>query len=124
MSGGPEVDIIRRATDLALFRNVLLSNAAQAQFSVIADALSRMDQSINIPSGTASDVSSGRSLAALLSAFSNSLQDYSASPSNATAAQEALSAAQALVASLNDATAVTQGVREQATLKLRHPSPI
>ncbi len=114
MDGGPEVDGIRRATDLALFRNVLLSNAAQAQHSVIADGLSRIDQSMNISSGTASDVSSGRSPAALLSAFSNSLQDYSASPSNATAAQDALSAAQALVASLNDATAGTQGVREQA----------
>ena len=78
MDGGPEVDGIRRATDLALFRNALLSNAAQAQHSVIADGLSRIDQSMNISSGTASDVSSGRSPAALLSAFSNSLQDYSA----------------------------------------------
>ena len=48
MDGGPEVDGVRRATDLALFRNVLLSNAAQAQFSVLADGLSRIDQSMNI----------------------------------------------------------------------------
>jgi flagellar hook-associated protein 1 FlgK len=112
--GSPEIDGIRRATNLALFQNLIRSNGAQAQFSVIADGLARIDQFMNISSGTATDLSDNRSPAALISALSGALQKYSASPSNIIAAQEALSSAQLLASSLNDATALTQQIREQA----------
>lgn len=112
--GSPEIEGIRRAANLALLQNLLRSNAAQAQSSVISDGLTRIDQSMNISAATATDLSNSRSPAALLSALSDALQKFSASPSNIVAAQEALSDAQSLAASLNEATATTQQVRARA----------
>jgi flagellar hook-associated protein 1 len=112
--GAPELEGIARAANLALFQNVLRSNAAQAQSSVLSDALSQIGRFLNLSDGVASNSPAGHSPAVLISSLSNALQAYGAAPSNVAAAQESLSRAKLLASGLNEASAQTQGIRLQA----------
>lgn len=112
--GAAQIDGVTRATSVALFRNSLQATSAQAAFLALSAGLDQIDQSMNISAGSASDAAASQSPAALISALSNALQQYSASPSSTTSAQAALASAKALVQSLNDATTAVQQVRQQA----------
>jgi flagellar hook-associated protein 1 len=114
IDGAPELEGIERAANLALFQNVLRSNAAQAQSSVLSDALSQLGRFFNLSDGVGSGSQSGRSPAVLISSLSNSLQAYGAAPFNLAAAQETLSRAKLLASGLNEASAQTQAIRLQS----------
>lgn len=112
--GVVQIDGIARATNSALFQNSLQATAAQASSAALAAGLDQIDQALGLSSSTATDTTTSRSPAALISALSSALQSYSASPSDTAAAQSVLTSAEALVQSLNDATTAVQQVREQA----------
>lgn len=107
--GGVTILSVERATDVALFRNLLSANANQAASTFVSDALTRIDNALNI-----SDSANSRSPASLISKLKSALQAYSATPQNQTAGQLAISAARDVVVSLNDATAATQNERRTA----------
>lgn len=110
-SGDTGVDFIGvgRATDIALFRNLLSATAHHEAATTVADALSRIDQALNL-----SDSSDSRSAASLVSKLKGALQAYSAAPQNQTAAQLAISAARDVVDALHDATTAVQNERRAA----------
>jgi flagellar hook-associated protein 1 FlgK len=112
--GSPELDGIRRAANVALFQNMLQSNAAQAQANVLSNAIARIDQFMNLTDGATASGPNGRSPAVLISALSSALQAYSAAPFNLATAQEALSRAKSLAVGLSDVTAETQAIRLQS----------
>lgn len=113
-TGGVQIDGIARATNSALFQNSLQAISDHASSSALASGLDQIDQALGLSSSTATDTTTSRSPAALISALSAALQSYSASPSDATAAQAVLTSAKALTQALNDATTAVQQVREQA----------
>lgn len=113
-NGGVLIDGVARATNSALFQNSLQAASAEAASSALSAGLDQIDRSLSLSSGTATDTSTTRSPAALISDLSSALQSYSASPSDRTAAQAVLASADALVQSLNDATTAVQEVRRQA----------
>jgi flagellar hook-associated protein 1 FlgK len=110
---GVELDGVRRATNAALQRNALRATSQLATSTALSNALDQIDQSLNISSGSVASTGN-MSPAALISQMASALQAYSATPSNAAAAQTALSSAQALAQSLNAATTTTQQIRQQA----------
>ncbi|WP_363346653.1 flagellar hook-associated protein FlgK [Methylocystis echinoides] len=97
---------VGRATNVALFRNLLSASAHEEAATAVSDALSRIDQALNL-----SDSSNSRSASTVISKLKSALQAYSATPQNETAAELAISAARNVVAALNDATAATQKER-------------
>jgi flagellar hook-associated protein 1 FlgK len=114
LNGAAQIDGVSRATNAALFQSSLQATSLQAAASALSAGLTQIDQSMNISAGTATNTTTNTTPASLLSALSNSLQQYSASPSSITLAQSVLSSAQTLAQSLNDATNTVQHVREQA----------
>lgn len=109
--GDPGVALlgVERATDVALFRNLLSANAHQETSSIVADALTRIDRALNL-----SDSENSRSPSTLISKLKSALQAFSATPQNETGAQLAIAAAQDIVASLHDATLAVQKERRTA----------
>jgi flagellar hook-associated protein 1 len=106
--GGVSFLGVDRATDAALFRNLLSANAHQESSTTIADALTRIDKALNL-----SDPENSRSPSSLISKLKGALQAFSATPQNPTSAQLAVGAARDIVASLHDATLAVQ--KERAT---------
>jgi flagellar hook-associated protein 1 len=106
---GVEFTGVERATNAALFRNLLSANAQQASAGAISDALSRLDLAMGL-----SDSADSRSPAAQISKLEDALQAYSATPQDQAAAQIALTAAQDVVGSLHDASTATQEERQLA----------
>lgn len=102
--GSSAVASISRATDKALFANLLRANSAAASQQALADGLNQLDTT------TTGD----QSPSTLLGTFTASLQQSAASPSDASLAQAAVSNAKALATSLNQASASVQNVRTQA----------
>ncbi len=100
---------VARATDMALFRNLLSASAQNEAATTVSGALSRIDQALNL-----SDSSNSRSAASLISKLKGALQAYSATPQNQPAGQLAISAAQDVVDGLHDATALVQKERRVA----------
>ncbi len=100
---------VGRAANPALFRSLLSATASQASANATADALDRIDQSVGL-----SDTTDSRSPSAVIAQLTAALQTYSASPNDETTGQLALSAASDVVSSLHDATAATQGERQNA----------
>lgn len=100
---------VGRATDTALFRNLLSASAYNEAAGAVSDTLSRIDKALNL-----SDSSNSRSAASLISKLKGALQTYSATPQNQTAAQLAISAAQDVAGALRDATAAAQQERRAA----------
>ena len=100
---------VGRLADTALFRNLLSASAGQGSAAALSDALDQIDRALNL-----SDPVRSRSPASSISRLTSALQTLSASPDNETAAQLALASAQEVVASLHDATTVTQTLRREA----------
>lgn len=117
-NGAAEVAGVGRAANSALFRSLLVANAAQGAAATLSNGLDQIDRFLNISTSSAIDVSNNRSPAAFITQLTGALQAYSASPTNETSAQLALSAAQEVVASLNDATIATQQLRQQADAQI------
>jgi flagellar hook-associated protein 1 FlgK len=113
--GGSQVASITRATNLAVFGNMLSATAANATQQALSSGLDTLNQTIgNVSSSSSSSASNSNSPAALLSNFTNALQSYQASPGNLTLASAAVSAAATLTQGLNSAAATVNQVREQA----------
>ena len=98
---------ITRATDSALFERMLSATSSSAKLSAINDGLTVLQQTIG-------DTESETSPAALLGAFSDALSTAANTPDSSTLAQAAVTAAQDLAQSLNDATTAVQQVRTDA----------
>jgi len=113
-SGAARVVEIRRATDARLLKNLLHATAGSAESDALSDGLSQIERLMNISSGSAADLSTGSSPAAAIAGFKAAMQQLGASPSNAAAADAAISAARGVTQSLKDATAATQDVRRLA----------
>lgn len=114
IDGGSEIEGIRRSTNAALLRNSFQAIAAQSGSMAISDGLNLIDEFLTLSSGSASELSNSRSPAAAISGLASALQQYSAAPTNATAAQTALARAKDLASSLRDATDVTRQVRRNS----------
>ena len=108
-NGGAEFTGIKRATNEALFRKLLTANAANGAGERISNALDQMDLELNL-----SDTTQNRSLATLISKFSNELQNYSVNPDNQTTADQAILAAKDIVSGLRSSTIFIQEKRQQA----------
>ncbi len=108
--GGAQVASVSRVQNQTLFENVLNATSSSAAQTAISDGLTQLEATV----GAASDGSAGQSPSTLLSNFTNALQSYESSPSDAALADSAVSSAQTLAQSLNSATSTVQNVREQA----------
>ncbi len=113
-SDGVQVVSVTRASNQAVFENVLSSTAAAATQNAISSGLDTLNQTIGDVSSNSAGTSSATSPAALLSNFTDALQTYEASPSDSSLAASAVSAAAALASGLNSASATVQQVRDQA----------
>lgn len=111
MDGGVEVASVTSAQNQAVFGNVLSATAASAKQSAISGGLATLLTTVGEPG-------SDTSPAEKLSDLTNALQQYEASPSNASLADAAVTAAQNLAGTLNNATSTVQQVREQADTQM------
>lgn len=116
--GGAEVTSVTRAANAALLEQMLAANAKSAQQSAVANGLAQLSATVSDSASTSSSSStttaSGQSPSAMLASLQTALQNYEASPSDATVAQSVVTAATQLTSSLNNATATVQQVRSQA----------
>lgn len=104
---GPQSVTVARAADAALFEKMTATTSRAAGQQALADGLEAL-------AATIGDPELDRSPAALIGALADSLQLYAVSPGNLNLAQDALTGARDLVAALNGATDIVQGVRAQA----------
>ena len=112
---GSRVAYVTRASNLAVFGNLLLATSASARQDALSAGLDTLNQTVGDVASSSSGTASGaNSPAALLSNFTNALQSYEASPSSSTQAAAAVTAAATLARGLNSATATVNQVREQA----------
>jgi flagellar hook-associated protein 1 FlgK len=98
---------ITRASDDALFQNMVAANSAAGQYQAIVDSLDQLNHTIG-------DVEDDSSPAAGVTALADALQQYSAAPHEPGLGQNAISKAKDLAATLNEATATVQQVRSRA----------
>lgn len=107
---------VSRATDAALFRNLLSSTADAASSTAQANGLDQLEQTVRVGSisQSSSTTTTGNSPATLLGTLSDALQTAASSPSDASAGQAVLIAAKALAGALNAASTTVQSVRAQA----------
>jgi flagellar hook-associated protein FlgK len=113
--GGSQVASITRASNQAVFDNLLSATSANATQQALSSGLDQLNQTIgSLSSSSSSTDSTATPPEALLSNFTNALQTYEASPSDSTLASAAVNAAAALAQGLNSATATVNQVREQA----------
>ena len=105
--GGSEVVSVTNAQNQALFGNVLGATSASATQAAISNGLISL---LNIVGQPGSDTSPAEKLSDL----TNAIQQYQASPSSSSLAEAAVTAAQNLASTLNNATNTVQQVREQA----------
>ncbi|MEJ2123981.1 MAG: flagellar hook-associated protein FlgK [Alphaproteobacteria bacterium] len=108
---GVHITSITRASDEALFHNVLSANSDASYQKALVDAMDQLNATIN-------DTEQDASPAALIGKLKDALQEYSASPSELVRAQSAISAADDVATSLNSATELVQNVRSQADLEI------
>lgn len=111
---GGQVVSVTRASNQAVFENLLTTTAAAATQDAISSGLDALNQTIGDVSSSASGTASASSPAALLSDFTNTLETYQGSPSDSSVAANAVSAAKTLASGLNSASDVVQQAREQA----------
>ncbi len=105
---GSKLGTVSRASNLAVFANVLTSTANASAKKILAVGLDRL-------ATTLGDIGAGSgSPAGVLSEFSNALRAYASSPSDPTAASTVVSAAKSMVGVLNSASSVVREVRAQA----------
>jgi flagellar hook-associated protein 1 FlgK len=106
-SGGVRLASITRASNEALFENMLAATSVFGAQQAIVAALDRLEQTVNDPELDASP-------AALVGKLADALQQYSAGPQDAIRGRAAVAAASRLAAALNGATQTVQQVRAQA----------
>lgn len=104
---GVRISSIVRASDAALFRNVLGANSDASRQAAVVDALDQLD-------ATVSDPEQDSSPAALVGKLMDSLQEYMAGPGDVIRGQAVIAAAGDVVASLNTSSQAVQGVRLDA----------
>lgn len=110
-----QVASVTRASNLAVFGNLLGATSANASQDALSSGLDTLNQTIGDISSSSSGTAAGaNSPAALLSNFTDALQSYEASPGNSTLATAAVSAASAVARGLNSAAATVNQIREQA----------
>jgi len=107
LAPGARVVVIQRATSEQLFRQNLAATSSWSAQSTISGGLDRLDLSVNGVDGALNPAS-------MITELQKALQIYSASPSNRTLADNAVSAAQQVVRSLNDGAAAIQTFRAEA----------
>ena len=113
--GGVRLAGVRSATDDALFANLLSAKSGAASASALSDGLDQLEQTLGLSTTTsASGATSDTSPATLLGNLTDALQQYAASPSDATLGTAAVTAAKSLASNLNTAAATVQSVREGA----------
>ena len=112
---GSQIASITRASNQAVFDNLLSATSANALQQALSSGLDQLNQTVgNLSSSSSSTNSTQTSPEALLSNFTGALQTYEASPSDSTLASAAVNAADTLAQGLNSATATVNQVREQA----------
>lgn len=118
-ANGAQLVSVTRAASQAVFENLLSSTAASAKQDSITAGLDALNQTIgNLASDSGATASSASSPSALLSSFTNALQSFEASPSGASFAANAVTAANNLAAGLNRAATTVQQARSQADSKM------
>jgi flagellar hook-associated protein 1 len=110
---GSQVASVTRASNRAVFDNLLNATSANAMQQALSSGLDQLNQTIGSLASDSTN-SAATSPEALLSRFTNALQTYEASPSDATLAAAAVNAAATLAQGLNSASATVNQVREQA----------
>ncbi|KAA2234710.1 flagellar hook-associated protein FlgK [Salinarimonas soli] len=105
--GSVRVGSVQRATDMALFLKMLGATSTAASSQAQLDGLKALAQTVGDPENDTS-------LAGALGKFSAALQTYGDTPSDTILARNLLNSAKDLAGQLNDAQAVTQGVRQKA----------
>ncbi|MGN6776809.1 flagellar hook-associated protein FlgK [Rhizobium sp.] len=105
---GAQVVQIARSSEPALQKAYLSSASSDSAQQLLLNAYS------NLQSATLGGNDNEIAPATYLSAFQDAMQNYAGSPSNATAAQSAINAAQSLATSLNNATTAVQSARTDA----------
>lgn len=112
---GSQVASVTRASNLAVFGNMLAAASANATQDALLSGLDTLNQTVgDVSSSSSGTASNSNSPAAMLSNFTNALQSYEASPGNLTLATAAVSAAAELAHGLNSASATVSQVRQQA----------
>ena len=117
LNGAGSIVSITRASDSALFTNLLSATSDAAAGTALADGLDKLEQTVGLSTSTSSSGSStagSTSPAALLSKLTGALQQYQAAPSDTTAGQAVVTAAKTLASALNSASTTVQDVRSQA----------
>jgi flagellar hook-associated protein 1 FlgK len=104
---GVHITGITRASDEALFRNVLSANSDASYQKALVDAMDQLNATIN-------DTEQDASPAALIGKLKDALQEYSASPGELVRAQSTISAAGDIATALNTASKIVQNVRIQS----------
>ncbi|HET6377501.1 MAG TPA: flagellar hook-associated protein FlgK [Methylocella sp.] len=110
---GSQVLTVTRATNLAVFDNLLRAASAKAREEAVASGLDMLNQTIGDISST-TEAGTNTSPAALLSNFTNALQLYESSPSNPPLASAAIEAARSLTQGLNSASTIVSELRQHA----------
>ena len=111
-SGGSALSGVQRATNDALFTNLLGANSASAASAALSNGLDQLEQTVSLT--TASATASDTSPATLIGKLGAALQNYAASPADSSLGQAVVTSAKALADNLNAATSTVQGVRTQA----------
>lgn len=107
-SSGPQLAATSRASNLAVFTNLLVSTAGAAAKDMLAAGLDRLAESLGDPAtGTGSPTDA-------LGTFMNALRAYAATPSDTTAAGTAVAEAETVTQMLNAAATLVQQERKQA----------
>jgi flagellar hook-associated protein 1 FlgK len=106
-SGGVKLNPTQRAADKKLLDALLQSTSNASGQSTLLDAIKAL-------SNTVGDVQDDGSVAWSISQFQQKLQAVEADPGNSTLASQAIASAKTLVATLNNASQVTQTVRSYA----------
>nr|WP_321454780.1 flagellar hook-associated protein FlgK [uncultured Cohaesibacter sp.] len=109
--GGVYVSAVARATDQALFKNLLSATSVGEKSDAYLDGLTRLSDTIG-------DTEQNISPAAVLGQLETALQAYGAMPSDSVLAQQVLSASQNMVETLNDASSAVQSERENADAEI------
>ena len=104
LAPGARVSEIRRATDVALFKQNMAALSGWSAQSVILEGLGQLSLSVN-------SIDNASSAATMLGNFQRALEIYSATPSNRTLAENAVESARQLVRSLNDGSTAIQTFR-------------
>ncbi len=115
--GGVEVASIGREANAALLEQVNTSTSQSAYQQALSGGLTTLAQTVSDSSSATSSSgasANGNSPSAMLANLQSALETYDASPSDTSAAQGAVTAADDLTQSLNTGAAAVQSVRETA----------